>query len=92
LLRQRVLQAVCELYEELHREDRLLPDPFLAPRPGSFQIVEDRICITTIQLREDGLIGLSGDCTGDDEHGIDGLPENGRVIEAGHADVAFGKR
>lgn len=38
------------------------------------------------------MMGLSGDCTWDDEHGIGVLLEDGRVIDTGHADVAFGKR
>lgn len=91
-LRSQVLQALCDYYAELHRENELPEDPILLPKPGSPQIVEDRCHIDTIFLREDGLIGLSGNCTWDDEHGFGVLMEDGRVIDAGHASVAYEER
>jgi len=92
LLRGRVLQAVGDFYADQHRKNLLFPDPILAPKPGSLQLVDDRIRIASIYLREDGLIGLSGECTWNEEHGLGVLLDDGRIIETGHADVAFEQR
>ena len=91
-IRPRVLQALCDYYENWYPQIEHFNDPILMPAPGAPDLLEDRARITTIYLHEDGLIGLGGECTWEDEHALGVLLENGKVIDCGYASVAYEER
>lgn len=87
-IRPRVSQALYDYYVDWHPQLEGHDDPILMPDPGDPQLVEDRARITTIYLNKDGSIGLTGDCTWEDEHGLGVLIKDGKVIDCGYAEVA----
>ena len=94
-LRPRVLQSVCSYYQEFYRCNGFDKTPLdaanlvIMPAPGAPDLIGDRMRVTTIHLRKDGLIGLTGDCTWDEEHGFGLLLKDGEIIDAGQCDVAY---
>ncbi|WP_035602899.1 hypothetical protein [Haloferula sp. BvORR071] len=86
------MEALCKRYEEMYPQFQHFNDPILYPAPGGPQLMDDRARITAIYLREDGLIGLAGACTWEDEHGLGVLIEDSRVVDCGYCDVAYDER
>jgi hypothetical protein len=92
-LRPGVLKETAKYYKK-HYPDLLefLGDDastrIILPKPGSEQVV-DLFRVSTIYVREDGGIGISGHCTWDDEHGFGAVLKKGK-IEVGQASDAYG--
>lgn len=87
-IRPRVSQALYDYYVNWYPQLERYNNPILMPAPGDPQLVDDRARITTIYLNKDGSVGLSGQCTWEDEHGLGVLIKDGKVIDCGYADVA----
>jgi hypothetical protein len=93
-VRTAVLEATADYYKALYSEmiDYMGNDPSVEitlPKPDGPAVVADLFRITTLHLREDGGIGLSGHCTWDDEHGYGVLLKDGKIETVGHASEAF---
>ena len=89
-----VLQATFKYYKKNYRDAlTLFPGHkglnFILPEPTTPEAIAELFYVTSIYLHHDGSIGLSGNCTWDEEHGWGLMLENGKVTDVGQADVAF---
>lgn len=93
-LRPALLEKTFQHYREGH-EDFLEchgggpAAEIVLPKPESPEVVSDLFCLTVIYLREDGAIGLGGDCTWDEEHAYGALIQDDQVVAVGHASEGF---
>ena len=61
----------------------------LLPVPTTAEAVADLCCIRSIYLHPEGVVGLGGSCTWDEEHGFGVLLKENDVLAVGGEDVAF---
>ena len=59
------------------------------PAPVSSGVVEDLFTITSLFLFADGRVGISGDCTWDEEHGFGAVIKDTRVLEFAQSDLLY---
>lgn len=89
-VRQAIYTYYCKFYDvfwELHEDH---PDALIMlPEPTDIAQIDDRFIIHSLHLREDGSDGLEGDCLWDPVNGIGLLLQDGQVVRAGQAAVAF---
>ena len=93
-VRGKVLEAVFDFYKSYYDEAKEFfgdePETkFVLPEPKSPTSIEDNFIVSTVYVRADGAIGLSGHCTWDEEHAWGVRLKDGEVTAAGQADEAF---
>ena len=76
-----VYPAVVEFYQGSENIDHFLP------KPSKPDVVLNLFRISTIHLLPKNMIGLTGSCIWDDEHGVGIKIKGNKVIEAGNADI-----
>lgn len=75
--------AALKFYKGADRIDEFLP------KPTKPEIVSDLFRIETVYLLPKNVIGLTGTCIWDDEHGIGIKIKGNKVTEAGEADIVY---
>jgi hypothetical protein len=93
-LRSVVLRGVFEYYKGIYPElvdayDYHKGRQFFIPEPTSPEAIQDIFYVQGIDLHKDGSMGLSGFCTWDEEHGFGVRLKDGKVTDAGAADIAY---
>ncbi|NOS69454.1 MAG: hypothetical protein HOP33_05925 [Verrucomicrobia bacterium] len=93
-VRPQVLKQAHAYYKKLYPELKdtfgdMSTFNFTMPKPTKPEVVEDIFSISTIYLRGDGAIGISGSCTWDEEHGFGAVIKDGKIVTFGHADEGF---
>lgn len=92
--RSKVQEALFQYYREFYPQVRTTEGEFpgeeiMLPEPSGPEVIADLFKISTVFLRTDGAIGLSGRCSWDDEHGFGILLREDKVVAAGYADEAY---
>jgi hypothetical protein len=93
-LRPAVLRGVFEYYKGIYPElvdayDYHKGRQFFIPEPASPEAIQEIFYFQSIRLHKDGSVGLSGHCTWDEEHGFGVRLKDGKVTDAGAADIAY---
>ena len=90
LVHQELFKMYQEIYPDMWDFRRDEPAAALAlPEPVSVETIAQLFKITTITLHKNGKVGISGNCTWDEEHGFGVLVKGNKVLRTGAADEAY---